>query len=441
MGIGVILVTSFVVSDILTGQDLREAEAEARRAGVALTADDLRMNAPDASENAAGDYDQAIAAWVAVPEKEKLYLKTYHSWERSADPAIYLKMNHITVPMTKPRLFAAIAAHDSAMRWVSKAQARPRLDWNRKWELGMWLLLPEYAPLKQLAHVMAQDARRLIEAGDLKKGLVRLREIRGMARHLEQEPVWIAFLAGNTLRTIADHMAVDMLVLERDKRDSIQSLKAFIGEEESPDIRIPLRGEAFLAISNLDMMATHPEWYRLQGCYSPPDYTPSLTDEGNVLRIRSIRSSAKAQVLRRFTQALNAAASGDWETTEGIFVAIDKKSEKVEDIPAYFVNQIAPSLGGATKAIGTLEAKKRLGMVVAALTEYELAHGAWPEKLPDLGEVSIDPYSKKPFIYRKEPAGFLLYGVGPDRTDDGGDVNRARDMVRQVNGNTLRRVN
>jgi hypothetical protein len=64
-------------------------------------------------------------------------------------------------------------------------------------------------------------------------------------------------------------------------------------------------------------------------------------------------------------------------------------------------------------------AKLRLTRIVAALAEYKLDHGGFPNQLCDLAveyldSVPIDPFSGKEFS--------ALYSVGPDRKDDGGKV-------------------
>ena len=60
-----------------------------------------------------------------------------------------------------------------------------------------------------------------------------------------------------------------------------------------------------------------------------------------------------------------------------------------------------------------------------ALRQHRLATGGYPSSLADLvprwvPDVPPDPFTGKPFIYRRTATGYLLYSVGPDGTDDGG---------------------
>ena len=73
------------------------------------------------------------------------------------------------------------------------------------------------------------------------------------------------------------------------------------------------------------------------------------------------------------------------------------------------------------------EAARRLLITAIALKRYKLRHGKWPESLgelvPDILEnVPLDFMDGKPLRYKPGPGGgYLLYSVGLDGKDDGGD--------------------
>ena len=61
-----------------------------------------------------------------------------------------------------------------------------------------------------------------------------------------------------------------------------------------------------------------------------------------------------------------------------------------------------------------------------ALEKHRLRHGSYPESLDGLDAdilpaVPPDPMIGEPMRYRAEEAGFLLYSVGLNRRDDGGE--------------------
>lgn len=83
---------------------------------------------------------------------------------------------------------------------------------------------------------------------------------------------------------------------------------------------------------------------------------------------------------------------------------------------------------GTTRRALELESQRRLMIVAIALRRYQLRHGSFPERLeelrPDLlAAVPVDLMDGKPLRYRRLPDGSpLLYSVGFDGQDDGGDA-------------------
>jgi hypothetical protein len=81
----------------------------------------------------------------------------------------------------------------------------------------------------------------------------------------------------------------------------------------------------------------------------------------------------------------------------------------------------------ALSRVMTIEACKHIVITAIALKRYQLQHGNFPDKLSELTpellpSVPLDPVDGKPLRYRRNTDGtFLLYSVGADGKDDGGD--------------------
>jgi hypothetical protein len=72
-------------------------------------------------------------------------------------------------------------------------------------------------------------------------------------------------------------------------------------------------------------------------------------------------------------------------------------------------------------------------MAMVAVERYRLAHHGWPESLrvtiPDfLKRVPIDPYDGRPLRYRRLAHGVVIYSLGPDRQDNGGNLDRDQNL-------------
>jgi hypothetical protein len=60
--------------------------------------------------------------------------------------------------------------------------------------------------------------------------------------------------------------------------------------------------------------------------------------------------------------------------------------------------------------------------VALAVEAYRLEHGAYPTTLAEVGELGwklpLDTFGGKPFRYRREGKGFVVWSIGPDMQDD-----------------------
>jgi hypothetical protein len=65
-----------------------------------------------------------------------------------------------------------------------------------------------------------------------------------------------------------------------------------------------------------------------------------------------------------------------------------------------------------------------------AIFRYAQDKGHCPDNLDELvsadylKELPTDPWSNKPLVYRRTDDGFMLYGIGSNFEDDGGEVAR-----------------
>lgn len=93
-----------------------------------------------------------------------------------------------------------------------------------------------------------------------------------------------------------------------------------------------------------------------------------------------------------------------------------------------------PSILGAVPSIYKFFISKRTNErlldTLIALRIYKDEHGEFPDELKSLTpryckSVPLDPYSGKPLIYKKQGDHFLLYSIGRNRVDDGGELDQA----------------
>ena len=104
----------------------------------------------------------------------------------------------------------------------------------------------------------------------------------------------------------------------------------------------------------------------------------------------------------------------------------------------FFLFQLsAPAVSEVGKRFVHLRTLLDETRLACGLERFRLAHGAYPETLAELvpdfiAEMPVETYSRQPLIYRRKDGGtFLLYGVGKNRTDDGGVIDSKKSDFEQ----------
>ena len=107
-------------------------------------------------------------------------------------------------------------------------------------------------------------------------------------------------------------------------------------------------------------------------------------------------------------------------------------AERMSAVPDDRVIRLAEmaelTLRGLPWVAARSRAKTRCLRVLNAVQGFEEEHPGVVPELADLGlpaEATIDPYSGEPLRMRRLPEGWLVYSVGENLTDNGGDVTAA----------------
>jgi hypothetical protein len=91
------------------------------------------------------------------------------------------------------------------------------------------------------------------------------------------------------------------------------------------------------------------------------------------------------------------------------------------------VSLLASSIQRVVQANYRNQARLHTARVALAAERYRLANGKWPETLEQLTprfltEVPLDPFAPGRLRLRRTEEGLVIYSVGPNEQDDGGDL-------------------
>jgi hypothetical protein len=116
----------------------------------------------------------------------------------------------------------------------------------------------------------------------------------------------------------------------------------------------------------------------------------------------------------------------DWNTLLAKSAAVRAGMES-GDISHLIILGTIPSLASNIERVALLDTIAKLTRTAIALRRFALAQGgALPATLEELGPhylpaVPLDPMDHQPIRYRRTAEGYLLYGIGPNGTDEGGN--------------------
>ncbi len=110
--------------------------------------------------------------------------------------------------------------------------------------------------------------------------------------------------------------------------------------------------------------------------------------------------------------------------------AAEAFTAEVRSLPpreALATRTLLPAVGKVGEVERRRLAHVRCLLAAVAAERYRLEHGAWPESLDRLApelltEVPADPFDGRPLRYRRFAEGVVIYSVGENGKDDGGQV-------------------
>jgi len=94
----------------------------------------------------------------------------------------------------------------------------------------------------------------------------------------------------------------------------------------------------------------------------------------------------------------------------------------------FLIQILMPATARASEIAYRGKMRHEATLAILALQRWRLENNQYPAALGELvscgilNELPMDPYSDKPFVYKKTDDDFTLYSVGPNFTDDAGEV-------------------
>ncbi len=402
-------------------QRLPEELAAAKREGLPLDAADLRRVPPvPPSRNAAPIYVRITQTLNARPKAQA-----------DADSAAMGDLlKGARTHLDRAAVDAMLAKYGAVVRLAGQASALPDCDFQRRFELGPNLMLPELASMRTAGRLLALKACVQSADRDVAGAFRSVSACARIGRHAGRDPILIAMLVRIALDAIADRAFQYVLLAHRDSPEAVSLARRTVADfGEAPDLSGGIGGEIVMCrvgvsdirkgLSPLDDLNL-PAELRAQGAV-----TRAAMCDG--WEARSI------SYWRRVVGVLRAKHS-DMLAQYRAFKAVGDEEAANDGKPTYELNAVLlPVFSQVALKVMSDEAMRRLRAVTIDLVAYHQAHHAFPASIGDLGaKARLDPFTNRPFVYRLGGSGFVLYSVGQNFRDDGGIYQRANEKEKML---------
>jgi len=353
-------------------------------------------------------------------------------------------------------LEAALASESEILKGLRQLVDCPSFNFNLDYRQGPWLLLPHLAPLKRTGQRFSASAILNLHNGDPEAAATDIRAMLAVVKGMASEPLPISQLVRIAVAHIAFATTWELLQATNVPQSQLAALqndwteidfarsaeKALAMERAINDLTIERMRESnaeFAKIIGLGSSSGAPpgnspgdflreifvasrqiQW-RLSWSYA--DQVKAL--EGDQVLIEAMRQAASEHkflpALRRQEERLKAFEILGSDPERMMFGSDDL------DLRHLFSSQVF-ALRKCLKRVLLAEVARQLAITAIGLNRYRLRMGAYPSELsalaPDFLPVTpLDPVDGQPLRYRLNPDGsFILYSVGEDGIDDGGDL-------------------
>jgi hypothetical protein len=375
----------------------------ARKEGLILTVDELRGPAIPDSQNAAPLYVLADSALKARSKQDKGYEGRVVQLARSRDPA------------EREQARAIIMRRAGEIALVERASELPRCRFDRPWERGPDVLLPEYASMRELARLLAARAILQAESGDLEAAFRSVSAGAKVGRHASDDRILIGLLVNIAIYAIMDN-AFQRVTLSSPENRRVTDLAANASAfPHLPTLEHGFSGEIVMCRSAVNIVRNENSVLR-KGL--------DLIS-GKSARRRAIMCDAwEARMISYWREVFRRlrAANGDLVAQARALESLGDELQKRDGQPTYELAAILmPVFSQAALKLAAGHEQQRLRRTLVELVRYRQRHVSWPVSLEDLPDsVETDIFTGKPPTYRRTAAGFELYSVGDDLKDDGG---------------------
>lgn len=322
----------------------------------------------------------------------------------------------------------AMIVQQAALATAMELKRLPRGHWDISLAADVYSTdIVSIAPVRDVARLVTADCERSLADNDSGEAIERIEVLFNIGNSVRDEPILVSqfVYAAVWAMTYAELQSVFALsVLSSRQLDDLGSI---INRNDDPSLFVRMvesdRAMSHIFFAKCESQGIDAKLTRMFGANLQTDvhawlYWYLLFDDHACM----IKKSNQWLLEARKPQSPTLEQARRWE---------QDLEKTIRHGPLVYRNLISGTLVPSPRALAehalAERAKIACARVAIAAERFRLQHDRWPSSLDELrieflSESPIDPFSQSPLHWAKHDEGIVIYSVGPDGVDNGGEA-------------------
>jgi hypothetical protein len=329
-------------------------------------------------------------------------------------------------PELREALQAVVAENFSALQMIHRGAALTKSRYVMSWSNGYQTLVPHLPKTKGLAQLLRLQTIFHSEDGKPDLAVQSLQDLLGLSHSLASEPLILSQLVRNACLAIGCS-GLEWLLTQHSLADEL--LKALLDglhtAESETSLSSAFAGERCIGIDTFELPARG--LLQIFQSTATPVQSNLFGFAFGLRNMTGLRDRDFLLYLEIMQESLNASKAPFPEKLSLSNQIGSRVQQELRDHKFLVLSRmLLPTSRDLLVKEAEVCARLRAAQTALAIEQYRTKIGRLPETLEELKEATVptDPFDGKPIRYKKLDRGYLVYSVGKDGRDEGGQEKR-----------------